>query len=117
LHPSSPIPAARQHRIPILIPPCRGLTSNRHATRTALPPQAAADKRDGGEGAEILPQPLRPDLSAADRKTLLAQTALASGCPLDSKDPRSGLRSPRAWRRDSQVWMAADPLPSATIAL
>lgn len=74
-------------------------------------PWAAADKRDfyrftmtyglpraGArdvamqvpEGAEILLEPLRPDLSAADRKELLGRTALASGYPLDSKDPQSG---------------------------
>lgn len=44
--------------------------------------------------AEVLLEPLRPDLSAADRKDLLARTALPSGYPLDSSDPHIGF-----WQR------------------
>lgn len=42
------------------------------------------------EGAEVLLAPLRPDLSAADRREIFRRAALPSGYPLDSKDPQSG---------------------------
>ena len=46
------------------------------------------------EGAEVLLETLRPDLSAADRKDILKRTALASGYPLDSQDAKIGF-----WQR------------------
>jgi hypothetical protein len=46
------------------------------------------------EGAEVLLETLRPDLSAADRRDFLNRTALPSGYPLDSSDPQFGF-----WQR------------------
>ena len=46
------------------------------------------------DGAEVLLETLRPDLSAADRKDLLKRTALPSGYPLDSSDLQNGF-----WQR------------------
>ncbi|HEY0121065.1 MAG TPA: phosphatase PAP2 family protein [Rhizobium sp.] len=59
-------------------------------------PQTGAKNADMQvpEGAEVLLETLRPDLSAADRKDILKRTALASGYPLDSQDARTGF-----WQR------------------
>ncbi len=46
------------------------------------------------DGAEVLLEALRPDLSPAARRQLLADTAAAAGAALDSDDPRTG-----SWQR------------------
>jgi membrane-associated phospholipid phosphatase len=46
------------------------------------------------DGAEVLLEAFRPDLSAAQRKELLKSSALASGYALDSQDANSGF-----WQR------------------
>lgn len=73
-----------------------GIRQFYHFTMTYGLPQAGVKNADMQvpDGAEVLLETLRPDLSAADRKDLLKRTALASGYPLDSQDAKSGF-----WQR------------------
>jgi hypothetical protein len=61
----------------------------------ALPAVAAGDAAmEIPPGADDLLMALRPGLSAAERADLIRGTALASGAPLDPRDPQSGF-----WQR------------------